>query len=442
MKKYWTKCNREFRKSSTAEVTGYRLQLDTDGTVYETSQDIFKECEACTWKIDVKEGWGENQRHSYWECRAGSKPPNHVSEWTGSLEDKNSIHIHSLDNTLMESIREYAKGQPDVSAAYNADSQADCRRTLSVSCSGNKKGIAAKKALIDKFFPVEVLENDNSYHCEDCKHSLEDEDSDKLIKCPIKHTIKSKKQIACDKFEPWEDDFDYEELEGMDLEDQLDTLLEAEDKPVSKFDPTKCPAYSICESNQKIDYPGLCELYYACALYKKLKETEEKEVGNDRLCSQFGKSNCHIKKDAPQWCTKADEKICAYFKAEGMKKNARNLDDTQECDGGDSAGAGRSPGLDEEMQEIEKESTGVAAMGNDKPVVFDYSLVDAETGEYLQSKAKRITEIRIRSVMELGKELKDAQDRLANHYKGSFQKWVESLGITAKTAYYYIHGFD
>ncbi len=74
---------------------------------------------------------------------------------------------------------------------------------------------------------------------------------------------------------------------------------------------------------------------------------------------------------------------------------------------------------------------------------FDYAAVDQETASFLQDKANRITEIRIKSVMAIGKEFKEAQDRLASHdkTKGIFQAWVRSLGLDPKTAYNYIHGF-
>lgn len=77
-------------------------------------------------------------------------------------------------------------------------------------------------------------------------------------------------------------------------------------------------------------------------------------------------------------------------------------------------------------------------------ITFDYSTVDKDTGAFLQEKASKITEIRIKSVVAIGKELKEAQDKLASHnkYEGSFQKWVESIGITPRTAYNYINGFD
>jgi hypothetical protein len=144
---YYTKCGREFEKNSTAVVTGYDIDLSDP------------ECANCPFRVDVKEGWPPI--HKKWECRAGSQPPNHTAEWIGSIENKNTIGIHSLDNNFLESIIEYCKAHSELSASYNADHLADCRRTLSINCSSNKKGIAAKRELIEKFFP------DGNKECED-----------------------------------------------------------------------------------------------------------------------------------------------------------------------------------------------------------------------------------------------------------------------------------
>ena len=75
---------------------------------------------------------------------------------------------------------------------------------------------------------------------------------------------------------------------------------------------------------------------------------------------------------------------------------------------------------------------------------FDYSTVDEETATFLQEKAARITEIRIKSVVAIGKELKEAQDKLASHnkYEGTFQKWVESIGLKKSTTYNYIQAYN
>ena len=73
---------------------------------------------------------------------------------------------------------------------------------------------------------------------------------------------------------------------------------------------------------------------------------------------------------------------------------------------------------------------------------FDYSLLDSDTATFLQEKANRITEIRIKSVVAIGKELKEAHDKLANNKNGTFESWVESLGISHKTSRNYINAYE
>jgi hypothetical protein len=197
---YWTKCGRQFEKNSTAVVTGYTV--DKNGQI-----KGFEKCVDCPFPVSVTVGYPAV--HDRWECRAGSKEPNHTNDWIGSVEDKNTIGINSLDNNFLESIIEYCKGQPDVSAGYNADHLADCRRTLSISCSSNKKGIAAKKALIEKFFPKVEAVPDERYeadHCEDCSHLIDDgTDLDGYAQCNYKHRRMAKDHEACAEFEAVQD---------------------------------------------------------------------------------------------------------------------------------------------------------------------------------------------------------------------------------------------
>jgi hypothetical protein len=75
-KKYFTKCDRKFYKSSTADVTGYKLDL------YDPE---YEECKTCPFKIEVKKGYPEVFDH--WECRAGSERPNHENNWCGNADD-------------------------------------------------------------------------------------------------------------------------------------------------------------------------------------------------------------------------------------------------------------------------------------------------------------------------------------------------------------------
>lgn len=88
------------------------------------------------------------------------------------------------------------------------------------------------------------------------------------------------------------------------------------------------------------------------------------------------------------------------------------------------------------------ESTDIVNAEPEKVVPFDYSLLDSDTATFLQEKANRITEIRIKSVVAIGKELKEAHDKLANNKNGTFESWVESLGISHKTSRNYINAYE
>lgn len=67
---------------------------------------------------------------------------------------------------------------------------------------------------------------------------------------------------------------------------------------------------------------------------------------------------------------------------------------------------------------------------------FDYSIVDEPTADALQARAARIREMRDRALIEIGKELAEAQDELADHAGGIFQKWaIAETGMSRGTIY-------
>lgn len=188
MNTYYTKCGREFKKSSTATVTGYGIDLRENGTISEVYQVLKKECyeallecSKCPFKVKVTKGYPAV--FDKWECRAGSQPPNQENSWVGSLEDKNTIRILSLHNEFLESVMLFCKGHPELFAAYNQD-EADCRRVISVSCSANKKGIAAKKELIDKFFSAIEAVSDERFEDNELEDTdFEEKDEQKCRVC-------------------------------------------------------------------------------------------------------------------------------------------------------------------------------------------------------------------------------------------------------------------
>lgn len=70
---------------------------------------------------------------------------------------------------------------------------------------------------------------------------------------------------------------------------------------------------------------------------------------------------------------------------------------------------------------------------------FDYSLVDNETAEYLKEREYTINGIAEDARIRIGRELKKAKNKLANHHGGVFQRWVQSGGMSIDDAYYYIN---
>lgn len=70
---------------------------------------------------------------------------------------------------------------------------------------------------------------------------------------------------------------------------------------------------------------------------------------------------------------------------------------------------------------------------------FDYSLVDSETAEFLKEREYTINGIAEDARIKIGRELKKAQNKLANHGNGVFVKWYESGGLNKHQVHYYIN---
>lgn len=389
---YYTKCGREFQKNSTAVVTGYDIDINDP------------ECADCPFQVDVKEGWP--QVHKKWECRAGSQPPNHATEWTGSLMDKNSIQIHSLDVALMEQIIVYCEAHPDLGAGYNTDHLADCRRTLSVCCSPNKKGIAAKRELIEKFFPEE-----------------------KTGCCPY-----------------------YIANNGLEIKCGDNVILSFKTRP-EEFK----PHLDMCRSN----YTD-CRAYIMKTLEGMGVDMKQKSWSTEEAAAELAKLTKKDDKEVlPEACQSCDFRPvkgktqcnCRYVdkKADGKCGWFRNTaageygDLIYEEEYGEP-----KPGNQEvtEDMKIEQKPSGNDTFlpenvtKNDEIVIFDYSSVDDETAEFLIEKQNNIMRIKTMSMLAVAKELKEAQDKLSNHNQGTFISWCESVGYPKSTAYDHLRAYE
>lgn len=73
---------------------------------------------------------------------------------------------------------------------------------------------------------------------------------------------------------------------------------------------------------------------------------------------------------------------------------------------------------------------------------FDYSILDVQTKEFLEEKALIITGIQSKSAFDIGKQLLQAQEKLAKNGYGNFEEWYRSLGFKKTRAYEYINHYN
>lgn len=168
---YICKCGKNFSKSSNAATTGFR---DTDT------------CRGCPHLLPYGENYFDDVQRAFvldikgYECRA-SQFLRYQTELSGALDDKTTIRIESLDFDFLERVSNWVKEHyPDgeLSGSFSrenirsAEYTSDGRYRYSLSCSQNKKGIAAKRALWAEFF-------DETYHRTDMSA---EEEKDKILK--------------------------------------------------------------------------------------------------------------------------------------------------------------------------------------------------------------------------------------------------------------------
>lgn len=417
-KTYWTKCGIEFPKSTNADVTGYAVD--------ENNQT----CADCPFLVDVKEGWP--QIHKRWECRAGSQKPNHTTDWIGSLEDKNTIGVRSLDNNFLEAVLEYCKNHSDLGASYNQD-LADCRRNISVSCSANKKGIAAKRELIEKFFPVKNEDKPASTQaCGKCNAGHWYSDENTYVSVVADDGIKTTKRPC----EP-HTHYCYQFAEGQKK------IASAKD-----FNPDTAPEWCPLGKDIKYTYEADAQGTTDTHVCIDDPEWEDKWIGtSEKKKPRIGtESGCNeMNEDCPCFCSHNDGCSVLLVRGSALKSVIKNIYSKYDIDcdvykktvervNGTTEIDTKVPEIANDLAEIDTKSV--------ETVTFDYSTVDADTAEFLQEKASKITEIRLKSVLAIGKELKEAQDKLANNKNGTFGAWTSSIGISRQTAYNYINGYE
>ena len=149
MTTYICKCGRQVKKATNADNTGNR---DT------------KSCKGCPyllpWGPDKYiEGQGYTKDVQGYECRM-SPTISYTTTYRGQANDKCTLHILSLDLDFLDEVQAwiYDNAADTLSAGFSRGSMRGIdfsdkgRYSLSISCTQNKKGMAAKAALLERFF--------------------------------------------------------------------------------------------------------------------------------------------------------------------------------------------------------------------------------------------------------------------------------------------------
>ena len=155
MTTYICKCGRRVKKSTDASTTGNRLSGYAPG----------HECWGCPYAMPYGDfQWDESARTVSretrgYECRM-SKTLTYASEFAGSIKDKCTCRVHSLDFDFLTQVSAWIKDTyPDreIFGSFSKDIRAsdygsDGRYCLTITCAQNLKGVAAKRELFGQFF--------------------------------------------------------------------------------------------------------------------------------------------------------------------------------------------------------------------------------------------------------------------------------------------------
>lgn len=153
MAKYYCKCGRTFQKSGDSGTTGYRLK----------EYGPQHECHGCPYALPVVDNRWDNKSNSWsetvraWECRT-SQRLNYDTYADLSLGSKTVGSVYSLDFPFLQEIQSFIQQTDGISTDRGKPGErgvqygTDGLYRLPIYPDQNKKGIAAKQSLFDRFF--------------------------------------------------------------------------------------------------------------------------------------------------------------------------------------------------------------------------------------------------------------------------------------------------
>lgn len=448
---YICKCGKSFSKSGNAATTGFR---DTDT------------CRGCPHLLPYGENYFDDVQRAFvldikgYECRA-SQFLRYQTELSGSLDNKTTIHIESLDFDFLERVSNWVKEHyPDgeLSGSFSrenirsAEYTSDGRYRYSLSCSQNKKGIAAKRALWAEFF-------DEAYRRTDMSA---EEEKDKILK-DIQLGIERAKEAALMHYKDKNTGWVYR-VSPQPAECEL-YFIEYLD-PSSSVIFKRLPDYPGSRFHESVE-----EVLAARARRNGWTEIEEEDNTCPRQSAPTGDAAVTTTENAVKLLAGAEETpTISESAADASTLTGLNEKEIPEMTAATAAdaepAASPAPLTSDSMTEataagdcVATENVeGVTAVslpdGNDIdiPAGFDYSGMDEQKALKLQNLARRAVLVKRRYALDMMEIVAEAHQELVaqsdnevvhlvdnskhgNRGEESFRRWCASIGIGKTTAY-------
>ncbi len=414
MARYICKCGRVVIKSTNADNTGNR---DTDG------------CEGCPyllpWGPMEWNGKGFKQDIQGYECRM-SPSIDYASTYYGSADDKCTLRIVSLDLDFLDEVEAwiYDYASDVLTAGFSRGSIRGIefsdkgRYSLSVRCAQNKKGMAAKAALIAHFFGPNKQ-----------RHGMTPEKE----KAHILATIQAGKAAQRKK-----ENMEYIISENL----ENDCVYAYAAKEFWVYDKQACRWYTsgFCreqyeQAKQKLSRLTPEDFLTDSNDYGLLDDYEIPRAALDALLETVkgGKREAAPFEDTNPTDAAADASPCAPGASDALSLPSQSADADAQQDGGDDAAnptqaAPASPADAGAATQSLSAAAPASLAADPAPAAFDFG-ADAETNMALMQDAQVFMAGSMARVMAA----KRAHDRTANNYRGSWGKWCDLVGISRDT---------
>lgn len=469
--RYICKCGREVSKSTDADNTGNRDTYD---------------CLGCPYLV----AWGEQKYNhdtghfnldiSGYECRM-STSLSYETRFGGSVEDKRSCYIASLDFDFLEMVSDWIKATyPDgeLSGSFSRKAMRACefvsngRYRMSITCSQNKAGVAAKAALLQQFFDESGYRTDMTLKEEKQKilcdiqrginlaagsdalpvaEQNHEEDGGMVTNYQDSTPDAGNKETPCDRCRcPDCTDYDCDQagcdksdcgLGCMAPDDQCppETDKNYPDEKLVRDKTSSCPYFAGVTShmlgNKVIenvnctlnDHP-LSIACYTCGC--------KDDVPGCRIY-WFGRIADDLGHEAPEYLKNCPaEDLKKYFEEETEKCNSTPT--TSNADPASPADAGLAT-----LSQSDADAASLAAKDINVPATaFDYSGLDAQTVATLHSAETMIRNARKDYVIKVADAVGMVHNELVQlleghnqHSEETFIGWCRSVGLGKSTAY-------